>query len=280
MTILEKITAHKKTEVTERKSLYPVKLLERTAYFSSPPVSLKKYLLRPDKNGIIAEIKKRSPSLGTIHAYVNVEKTSIGYMQAGASALSVLTDNTFFGGSSEDLTTARKFNFCPILRKEFIIDEYQVIEAKSIGADAILLIAAILTVEEIARFTDLAQSLGMEVLLELHGANELNKAYHKVNALGVNNRNLNTMQIDINHSVKMSALLPKEIVKVTESGIESVEAILKLRKHGYKGFLIGSHFMKQAQPHLACKEFIQLLDKQKERESTELLTKLELGKII
>lgn len=280
MTILEKITAHKKTEVAERKSLYPVKLLERTAYFSSPPVSLKKYLLRPDKNGIIAEIKKRSPSLSTIHAYVNVEKTSIGYMQAGASALSVLTDTIFFGGSSEDLTTARKFNFCPILRKEFIIDEYQVIEAKSIGADAILLIAAILTREEIACFTDLAQSLGMEVLLELHDASELNKAYHNVNALGVNNRNLNTMQIDINHSVKMSTLLPNEIVRVTESGIESVEAILKLRKHGYKGFLIGSHFMKQAQPHLACKEFIQLLDRQKERESTQLLTKLELGKII
>lgn len=280
MSILEKITAHKKTEVAERKSLYPVKLLERTAYFGSQPVSFKKYLLRPDKNGIIAEIKKRSPSMGTIHAYVNVEKTSIGYMQAGASALSVLTDHTFFGGSSEDLTTARKFNFCPILRKEFVIDEYQVIEAKSIGADAILLIAAILTKEEIARFTDLAKSLGMEVLLELRGAHELEKVYHLTDVIGVNNRNLNTMQIDINHSLEMSPLLPKEIVKVSESGIESVEAILKLRKCGYSGFLIGSHFMKQAQPHLACKEFIQLLDKQKERESTELLTKLELGKII
>ncbi len=280
MTILEKITAHKKTEVAERKSLYPVKLLERTAYFGSQPVSLKKYVLRPDKNGIIAEIKKKSPSLGTINPYVNVEKTSIGYMQAGASALSVLTDHTFFGGSSADLTTARKFNFCPILRKDFIIDEYQVIEAKSIGADAILLIAAILTKGEIMQLTELAQSLGMEVLLELHGADELDKICHQTDVIGVNNRDLGTMRIDINHAVSMSALLPKDIVKVAESGIESVEAILKLRNHGYKGFLIGSYFMKQARPHLACKEFIQLLDHRKERESTELLTKLELGKTL
>lgn len=280
MTILEKITDHKRTEVAERKTIYPVKLLERTAYFSSPPVSLKKYLLRPDKNGIIAEIKKQSPSLGKINPYVNVEKTSIGYMQAGASALSVLTDKTFFGGSSEDLTTARKFNFCPVLRKDFIIDEYQVVEARSIGADAILLIAAILTKEEIVQLTDSAQSLGMEVLLELHGNAEIDKIYHRVDAIGVNNRDLGTMRIDINHSVNMSALLPKEIVRVAESGIDSVESILKLRKYGYSGFLIGSHFMKQAQPHLACKEFIQLLDSRKERESAELLTKLELGKTI
>lgn len=280
MTILEKITAHKKTEVTERKSLYPVKLLEKTAYFGSQPVSLKKYLLRPDKNGIIAEIKKKSPSMGPINPYTDVEKVSIGYMQAGASALSVLTDKTFFGGSSEDLTIARKFNFCPILRKDFIIDEYQILEAKSIGADAILLIAAILTKEEIIRFTDLAQSLGMEVLLELHGATELNKIYHQTDIIGVNNRNLDTMTIDIHHAVSMSALLPKEIVKVAESGIENIETILKLREYGYKGFLIGSHFMKQAQPHLACKEFIHLLDSRKERESTELLTNLELGKRI
>lgn len=280
MTILEKITAHKRTEIAERKAMYPVKLLERTAYFCSPPVSLKKYLLRPDKNGIIAEIKKQSPSLGRINPYVNVEKTSIGYMQAGASALSVLTDNAFFGGSAEDLTTARKFNFCPVLRKDFIIDEYQVIEARSIGADAILLIAAILTEEEIMQLTDTAQSLGMEVLLELHGANELDKIYHRVDAIGVNNRDLGTMSIDINQSLNMSALLPKEIVRVAESGIENVETILKLRKHGYAGFLIGSYFMKHAQPHLACKEFIQLLDSRKERESTELLTKLSLGKTI
>ena len=144
MNILDQILAHKRKEVDERKGLYPVKLLEQSIYFATPAVSLKKYLLREDKSGIIAEIKRKSPSKGIINPHISVERTSIGYMQAGASALSVLTDKEFFGGSNEDLTLARKFNFCPILRKDFVIDEYQVIEAKSIGADAILLIAAAL----------------------------------------------------------------------------------------------------------------------------------------
>ena len=144
MDILEKIVAHKQKEVAERKSLYPVKLLEKSLYFQGKTVSLSEYLKREDKSGIIAEIKRKSPSKGDINPFVSVERTSIAYMQAGASALSVLTDENFFGGKSEDLTEARKFNFCPILRKDFTIDEYQIIEAKSIGADAILLIAAIL----------------------------------------------------------------------------------------------------------------------------------------
>ena len=133
MSILEKIIAHKRKEVEERKSLYPVKLLEKSTYFNSPTVSLKKYLLREDKVGVIAEFKRKSPSKGIINQYAPVERTSIGYMQAGASALSILTDAEFFGGRNEDLTTARKFNYCPMLRKDFTIDEYQVIEAKSIG---------------------------------------------------------------------------------------------------------------------------------------------------
>ena len=262
MRTLNTIVEHKIVEVKERQELYPVQLLERSIYFRAQSVSLSKYLLREDKSGIIAEIKKQSPSLGIINKYVNVEKTSIGYMQAGASALSILTDKTFFGGSSEDLSIARKFNFCPILRKEFIINEYQIIESKSIGADAILLIAAILSKEEIIQFTDLAQSLGMEVLLELHGKDELEKLYHKVNVVGVNNRNLNTMQIDVNQSFVMSDLLPKETIKVSESGIDSIDTILKLKAAGYQGFLIGSLFMKHPQPDLACKEFIKQLNAQ------------------
>src|SRR3954471_1740242 len=144
MNILDKILAHKVKEVEERKGLYPVKLLEQSIFFGSQTVSMKKYIQRPDKSGIIAEFKRKSPSKGIINAYASVERTSIGYMQAGASALSVLTDKEFFGGTSEDLMTARKYNFCPIIRKDFTIDEYQIIEAKSIGADAILLIAAVL----------------------------------------------------------------------------------------------------------------------------------------
>src|ERR1041385_4589017 len=165
MDILEKIIAHKRKEVAERKSLYPVKLLEKSIYFSSPCVSLRKYLLRSDKVGVIAEFKRRSPSKGVINRYAPVERTSIGYMQAGASALSVLTDSEFFGGKSEDLSTARKFNYCPILRKDFTIDEYQIVEAKSIGADAILLLANVLDAKKVKAFAKFAKSLGLEVLL-------------------------------------------------------------------------------------------------------------------
>ena len=267
MNTLEKIIATKKIEVEESKKLYPVKLLERSIYFNSTPVSLNKYLLRKDKSGIIAEIKKRSPSKGIINNYVNVEKTSIGYMQAGASAISVLTDKTFFGGCNQDLLTARKFNFCPILRKEFIIDEYQIIEAKSIGADAILLIAACLTKNEIEIFSDLASSLGMEVLLEIHDETEIEKISEKTNLIGVNNRDLKTLKIDLQTSFDLIESLSKEKTKVAESGIETVDSILKLKEAGYSGFLIGSYFMKHPEPSLACKEFIHAIQSETNKRS-------------
>ncbi len=261
MNTLEKIVKHKAIEVNDRKSLYPTQLLERSIYFSSPAVSLKKYLLREDKNGIIAEIKRKSPSKGMINKYISIEKTSIGYMQAGASALSVLTDSYFFGGSSEDLTIARKFNYCPILRKDFIIDEYQIIESRSIGADAILLIAAILTEQQILRFTDLAHQLGLEVLLELHDREELGKIPEKVDVVGINNRNLKTMRIDMSQSTDLINLIPSHIVKISESGIDNVETLLRLKEEGFNGFLIGSYFMEHPKPEEACKEFISLLNK-------------------
>ncbi len=256
MNTLEKIITHKRAEVEENKKLYPVKLLERSLYFTSTPVSLDKYLKRQDKSGIIAEIKKQSPSKGIINKYVNVEKTSIGYMQAGASAISVLTDRTFFGGSNDDLSIARKFNFCPILRKDFIVDEYQVIEAKSIGADAILLIAACLTKSEIVSLTEFAKSLGLEVLLEIHEECESEKIPGSITIVGVNNRDLKSLKINLDTSFRLIDKLPKEKTKVAESGIESVESILQLKQAGYSGFLIGSYFMKHPEPSLACKEFI------------------------
>lgn len=261
MNTLEKIVSHKRKEVEERKSLYPIPLLEKSVYFNSQTVSLSKYLKREDKNGIIAEIKRHSPSKGYLNKYVNVERTSIGYMQAGASALSVLTDSEYFKGTSEDLTTARKFNFCPILRKDFIIDEYQIIEAKSIGADAILLIAAILTKSEIRKFTDKAHALNLEVLLEIHSEEELEKLHDGVDVVGVNNRNLKTLHIDINTSFHLADLIPSKYLKISESGIENPETIQKLKEAGYNGFLIGSHFMKHPRPELACKEFINSLSK-------------------
>lgn len=260
MSILDEIVAHKQKEVQERKALYPTKLLEQSIYFPTPVVSLKKYVEREDKTGIIAEFKRKSPSKGVINASATVERTSIGYMQAGASALSVLTDTHFFGGSSQDLTTARKFNFCPILRKDFIIDEYQIVEAKSIGADAILLIAAVLTPSEGKRLAEFARSLGLEILLEVHNGHELQE--HEgtsADLIGVNNRNLNTFEVTLDVSKALAEKIPAHVVKVSESGIHSAEAMIELRKFGFRGFLIGEQFMKHSRPEKAALEFMKNL---------------------
>lgn len=257
MDILEKIVAHKRGEVEERKSLFPIKLLEKSTYFPGNTVSLKKYIQRTDKSGIIAEIKRKSPSKGIINKHVSVEKTAIGYMQAGASALSILTDHHFFGGTSEDLKTARKFNFCPILRKDFVIDEYQVIEAKSLGADAILLIAAALPASEIVKLAEFARSFGLEVLLEVHNAQELNENLHPgIDLIGVNNRNLKTFEVSLETAKSLASAIPDNIVKVAESGISNPESIVELKKLGYEGFLIGETFMRNSRPELACQRFI------------------------
>lgn len=257
MSILDQIIEHKRKEVEELKSLFPVKLLEKSIFFESPTVSLKKYVLREDKSGIIAEIKRKSPSKGVINPYVSVERTAIGYMQAGASALSVLTDKQFFGGSNEDLITARKYNFCPILRKDFVLDEYQIIEAKSIGADAILLIAAVLDPERIKSLSAFAHTLELEVLLEVHDEIELlNNTAAQVDLIGVNNRNLKTFEVSIETSKRLASLIPDGIVKVSESGIDDPNTILELKQFGFKGFLIGQTFMQQSRPEKACKEFI------------------------
>lgn len=260
MDILSEIVANKRKEVKANKELYPVKLLENSTYYESKPVSLSKYLLREDKSGIIAEIKRKSPSKGMINSHVSVERTSIGYMQAGASGLSVLTDSNYFGGSSEDLKVARSYNFCPILRKDFMIDEYQVVEAKSIGADVILLIASILDKSEIEKLGGLAQSLGMEVLLEVHNSDELERSItNKVDLIGVNNRNLKTFETNVQTSYDLADLIPNEFVKVSESGIAHAATIKQLKEIGYEGFLIGETFMKNGRPEKAAKEFIKQL---------------------
>lgn len=262
MDILEKIVAYKRKEVEDRKSLYPVKLLEQSIYFNTAPVSMSKYVTRDDLSGIIAEFKRRSPSKGIINAYASVERTTIGYMQAGASALSVLTDQPSFGGANADLTTARKFNYCPIIRKDFTIDEYQIIEAKSIGADAILLIAAILTPEEVKQLCRFAQSFGLEVLLEVHDESELRQnAEAGANLIGVNNRNLKTFEVSIDHSKELAPLIPDGVVKVSESGISDPATIIELKNYGYSGFLMGENFMKQSRPEQAARKFITALRK-------------------
>lgn len=262
MNILDQIVEHKKKEVEERQGLYPIKFLEQSIFFNSPTVSLKKYIQRKDKSGIIAEIKRKSPSKGVINSTVSVERTSIGYMQAGASALSILTDKHFFGGSNEDLTTARKYNFCPILRKDFTIDEYQIVEAKSIGADAILLIAAALSPAKLKGLAQFAKSLGLEILLEVHNKQELESNLNaEVDLIGVNNRDLKTFNLSLDISRELAPLIPTAFVKVSESGIESTEAIIELKKYGYEGFLMGQNFMQHSRPEQAAKDFIKQLRK-------------------
>ena len=257
MTILEEIAAHKRREVAERSGLYPVKLLEQSLYFQTPVVSLRQYLRREDRLGIIAEFKRKSPSKGAINPTASVEEVSIGYMQAGASALSVLTDRTYFGGENEDLTTARTFNFCPILRKDFIVDEYQILEARSIGADAILLIAEILSAAEVKTLASCAKGLGLEVLLEIHSAAQLDKWTPDVDVIGVNNRDLHRFEVRVDTSGALFAQLPAESVRISESGLNDPAVVAGLLDVGYEGFLIGEHFMRHAEPAAACRQFIQ-----------------------
>jgi indole-3-glycerol phosphate synthase len=259
-TILQEILDHKRREVHEAQELYPIKLLESSIYFASPTVSLKKYLNRDDLRGVIAEIKRKSPSKGMLNEHISVEKLALGYMQAGASALSILTDQRFFGGTSKDLTTARRLNYCPILRKDFIVDEYQIIEAKSIGADVVLLIAAALTPQETKSLTGLAHSLGLEVLLEVHTEEEIDTHLTaEVDLVGVNNRDLATFAVAIETSQRLAERIPESMTKISESGISSPEAVRRLREYGYKGFLIGEAFMQTASPDAACRAFVEAL---------------------
>ncbi len=257
MSILNEILAYKKIEVAERKEFYPVELLERSIYFNVPAISLKKNLLRDDGTGVIAEIKRKSPSRGIINSDVSVERTSVGYLQAGASALSILTDHHFFGGSNVDLTEARIFNRCPILRKDFIIEEYQIVEAKSIGADVILLIAAALNAKRLKELCSFAHNIGLEVLLEVHNQEELNNNLSAgADLIGVNNRNLKTFELNIEISKNLVELIPDSVVKVSESGIESPEVIIELKRFGFRGFLLGQTFMQNRFPENAAKDFI------------------------
>jgi len=260
MNILDKIIDHKKKEVAERRIIYPVKQLEQSVLFSRPTVSLKKSLLQKDKSGIITEFKRQSPSKGAINMGADVERTTKGYIEAGASGLSILTDKDFFGGSNTDLIKARSVNDCPILRKDFVVDEYQIVEAKSIGADVILLIAAALDPKRIKILASVAQALNLEVLLEIHSLEELEANLPSmIDMIGVNNRDLKTFEVSLDVSRKLSEHIPKEVVKISESGITFPESVIELRKFGYQGFLMGENFMKHAHPEVAAKEFIDSL---------------------
>ncbi len=258
MTILDKIIASKKLEVASRKISIPVSALEKAPAFSRKCLSMKQSLLNSE-SGIISEFKRKSPSLGWIHEDADVVDVTAGYSAAGASGISILTDEEYFGGTPMDLMAARQFITCPVLRKDFVIDEYQLYEAKAMGADVVLLIAAALTVEQTVELAQKAKELGLEVLLEVHNAEELGHANDFVDMLGVNNRNLKTFEQSIQTSFDLAALIPDKFVKVSESGISKTETVKELRKVGYKGFLMGENFMKEENPAEALRRFIRPL---------------------
>lgn len=259
MNILDKIVLDKRKEVDLRKGLIPTSQLEQSVLFSRKTVSLAEKL-KNSTSGIIAEHKRRSPSKSIINNSLNTQDVASGYENAGVCGMSVLTDGKYFGGSLDDLLTARASCDLPLLRKEFIIDEYQILEARAFGADVILLIAAILTREEIKQFSEFAQSLNLNVLLEVHNEEELHKSIMpSLDMLGVNNRNLKTFEVSLETSKSLSSIIPDDFVKVSESGISSVSAIKELQPYGYKGFLIGENFMKTDNPGASATQFIKSL---------------------
>ncbi|MDT8415401.1 MAG: indole-3-glycerol phosphate synthase TrpC [Flavobacteriaceae bacterium] len=256
MNILDKIIADKNREIMLKKSVIPVAQLERSVLFERTVLSLCENL-KEKPFDIIAEHKRRSPSKAVINQNFSVEEVVKGYEKAGAAAISVLTDGKYFGGSLDDLILARASVNIPLLRKEFIVDEYQILEAKAHGADLILLIAAVLTRAEIKQLSEFSKSLGLEVLLEVHNREELQKAVMPcLDLIGVNNRNLKTFEVSIDTSKQLAADIPDDFIKVSESGISQPASIKELIPFGFKGFLIGENFMKTDNPGGAAKEFI------------------------
>jgi indole-3-glycerol phosphate synthase len=257
MNILDKIVINKKKEVRYAKERTSYIELEESDLFHRACYSFKDFLLDPSRTGIIAEFKRKSPSKGIINDKVSVDAVTGGYAAAGASALSVLTDRDFFMGKKADLVAARGANKIPILRKDFMIDEYQIIEAKALGADIILLIAAILTPDEIQKLASLAKSLGLNVLMEVHNLEELERSINtNLDAIGVNNRNLADFSVSVETSYRLAPHIPAEFLKISESAISNPETIKQLKSAGFNGFLIGENFMKQEDPGKAMRDFV------------------------
>ena len=258
MNILDKIIEHKKEEIARNKQFLSEKQLMQKPFFSRPVFSLKQFLLDETKTGIITEFKRRSPSKGIINNSADVAEVTKAYTENGTSGLSVLTDTFFFGGFADDLIKAR-VNDIPILRKDFIVDKYQLLEARAMGADVILLIAACLTPKEVKDLATFAKSLNLEVLLEIHNEAELEHICDAVDLVGVNNRDLKTFTVDINRSIELSKLIPSDKIKIAESGISKIETINRFKEAGFKGFLMGENFMKEKNPGDAFKQFVQQL---------------------
>ncbi len=255
MNILEQIIADKYKEVALKKSRIPVDAYTTMPLFNAGTKSLKTALQTASSTGIIAEFKRRSPSKGIINANADVAQVAAAYSQH-AAGISILTDGPYFGGTNDDLIAAGKAAIIPLLRKDFIIDKYQLYEARAIGADVILLIAANLSVAEVKRLAQVAKSLQLEVLLEIHNEQELDHICDEVDLVGVNNRNLKTFEVNITTSLELINKMPGDKPAIAESGISNVDTIVTLRQAGFKGFLIGENFMKHTDPSIAFTDFI------------------------
>jgi indole-3-glycerol phosphate synthase len=260
MNILEQIAAVKYSEVKQAFIYKPAQELEKSPHFLKKTISLKNSIKSEGSNGIIAEFKRKSPSKGIINENVRVESICPQYEKAGASAISILTDKEFFGGSVLDILQVRDHLTCPVLRKDFIVDEYQIIEAKAVGADAILLIAELHDFKKLTQLHQFAEDLGMEVLVEIHDENNLSKIPYDTQIIGINSRNLKSFSVNIDHTRKLIERLPEKGIKVAESGISSLSDYLMLKDVGFNAFLIGEYFMKHEDPDMACKSFIKKIN--------------------
>ena len=258
MKILEKIISKKREELLTAKEITSVSSLEQLAAFSRDTVSLVDRFKKGEVPGVIAEFKRGSPSTGLVREELSAVGTVLGYEKGGAFAASVLTDQGFFWGSLNDLSEVREATSLPLLRKDFMIDPYQIYEAKAHGADLILLIAAALTTEKMRELGGVAHELGLEVLCEVHSKEELDTVtFDAIDLIGVNNRNLKDFSVSIKTSLELAKSLPSDKIWVSESGLSSKDEVLKLWESGYQGFLIGGSFMKEGDPGTNCSNFIQ-----------------------
>ena len=255
MDILDTIIAFKRKEVEAAKGIFPVAKLEASSFFKLKMPDFHKALTNPGP-AIIAEFKRKSPSKGIINTDASPVQVAQEYQEGGIAAISILTDNEFFGGSNNDLQSVAGFVKVPLLRKDFIIDDYQVIEAKSIGASAILLIASVLSKKEVARLSGLAFNLGIEVLFEIHDEKDLYKMNNKIKILGVNNRNLKTFNVNFDNSSNLIGQLPANCIKVAESGFQTTDDVKRLFLSGYNAFLIGEKFMGTQNPGKTATDFV------------------------
>lgn len=252
--ILDQICEDMRVQVAEDKIATPLEELAKSPHYTRECYDFQASI--KSGSGVIAEFKRKSPSKGFINADANLLEITTGYEKAGASAVSILTNGPYFGGKNEFVTEARAHLSIPILRKEFIVDSYQIHEAKAIGADLILLIAECLTKEEIVEFTACAHDLGLQVLMELHAEDQLEKIIPELDAVGINNRNLKTFEVDIERSIELAKKLPKDIIRIAESGLSDVATACRMQENGFSGFLVGEQFMKQNDPAAGCAEFV------------------------